>query len=593
MVGWTVSSPPSAPAVAEVARRWTAAVGAAGFLPAGRARTRAALEGLLHELLTALRAPDPDSALLTPGADSALPTPAGSAALPTPDQGHAIGVRLVELRMGSPAAIGATVTLLAEWLPQLAPDASARIPGLLGRITAGAGSAQRTAAVRAAESLNSAEKAHWRRVFAGQQEHLRHQQLHDPYSSLPNRAHLHAHLAERISTAGETGRLGLCLLSIGDFGQLTDAHGDALDDLLAGIGTRLDRLARDHGHFVAHLGDDLFAAVTTTVSSDDLVKTADQARRAINDTLGIPLRVVDGLLEGPAAGTDPHRWIRDARRALGWARQDGGERAVFDPARAAADLRRRRLVADLPGALDNQEIVLHYQPIVDLEDDRVIGVEALARWRHDGRLRGPDEFIPLAEQSGLIHRLGAVVLEQACRQASAWRRAGRPLLLSVNVSPYQLAGPDLSATVAAVLQTTGLPADQLQLEITESAAAERHEHVLRALARLGVKITLDDFGTGYANLAALTHLPITGAKLDRRFIQAAAAGNDTSLALIRHLLGLFQRLGLAVVAEGIETSAQRFLLSGLGYRHGQGFLLGRPQPAGTLTDQLLDRPPSR
>ena len=560
------SSPP--PAVQETARRWTTAVAAVGFLPAGRARTRAALELLLHELLAALRAPDPDQT------------------------GHGVGVRLVELRMGSPAAIGATIALLAERLPRLVSGASdrERIPGVLGQLAAGASSAQRTAAVRAAETLNRAEKLHWRRVFADQQDRLRRQQLHDPYSLLPNRAHLHDHLTERITAAGETGRLGVCLLSIGDFGQLSDAHSDALDELLAGIGVRLDRLATDDGHFVAHLGDDLFAVVTATASLDDLVKAADQARSAIagpgSGTHDTPIRVIDGLTEERAAGTNPDRWIRDARRALSWARQDGQERGVFEPARAVDDLRRQSTAAAIPDALENREFVCHYQPIVDLNTGRVMGVEALARWQQPGRLLVPRDFITLAEQNGMIHRLGAAVLHQASRQAAAWRAGGLPLVMSVNVSPYQLTDPDLTATIAGVLESTGLPADQLQLEITESAAVERYEHVLRNLAGLGVRIALDDFGTGFANLAALTRLPITCAKLDRRFIQEAAAGSDPALAMLRHLLGLFDRLNFTVVAEGIETEAQQYLLTGLGYRYGQGFLLGRPQPADLLTERL-------
>jgi EAL domain-containing protein (putative c-di-GMP-specific phosphodiesterase class I) len=155
--------------------------------------------------------------------------------------------------------------------------------------------------------------------------------------------------------------------------------------------------------------------------------------------------------------------------------------------------------------------------------------------------------------------------------------------MSVNVSPYQLADRALPAKIAAILQSTGMPAADLQLEITESAAVERHSDVLTEVAGLGVKIALDDFGTGFANLAALTRLPITCVKLDRQFIQEAFSGDDTTLALLRHLLGLFRRLKVTVVAEGIENEAQQYLLTVLGYQYGQGFHLGRPQPADALT----------
>jgi diguanylate cyclase (GGDEF)-like protein len=562
---------PPAVSVREAAGQWTAAVAAAGFLPAGRARTRTALEQLLSDLVPTLGAPTLD-----------------------PMAGHRVGVRLVELRMASPAALGATITVLSTQLPQLAGDAlsRARIPAVLGQLTAGFSTAQRTAAVRAAETLNQSEKLHWRRVYAGYQQRLRHQQLHDPHSRLPNRAHLHAHLTDRAAHASDTDRLGVCLLSIGDFDDLSDSYGDdAINDLLADIGARLRLLATEHDYFAAHLGDDLFAIVTATTCLDDLAKAADHARRALAGlTVGAhqaPVTITDGLVEAPAANTSAPHWIRDSRCALGWARQEGLERAWFDPARAAADLLRHRLAATIPHALDNGEFICHYQPIVDLNTGAITGVEALARWQQPQRLLGPQDFIPVAEHQGLIYRLGASILEQACRQAAQWRALGHHLTLSVNVSPYQLADPALTATIRGILHATGLPAISLQLEITESAAIERHHTVLRDLASLGIQIALDDFGTGYSNFAALIDLPIACAKLDRRFIQDAAAGSSRAIALLRHLLGMLRRLNITAVAEGIETAAQQYLLTGLGYQHGQGFHLARPQAADALTNHLI------
>ena len=572
--------PPVVPAIQDTARQWADAVAAVAFLPAGRARTRAALELLLRELLAGVHEPALDLAA-----------------------GQRVGARLVELRMSSPAAIGAATAVLAARLPHLVDDGPAqlRIPVMLGQLVAGFSTAQRAAAVRAAETLNRSEKRHWRHVEAQRQQLWQHQLLHDPASQLPNRAALHDHLTARISDPNVV-RLGVGLVSIGDFAQLSDAHGDALDDLLAGVGARLGQLTAEHEHYLAaHLGDDLFAVTAATTSIDDLVKAADQARHALAGlTAGAydtPVTLTCGLVEGPAAGTSAQRWIRDARHALGWARQDGHDRAVFDPARAAGDLRRQHTAAQMPEALDRGEFIAHFQPIVDLDTGRVTAVEALARWQRPDRLAGPDEFIALAETNGLIHRLGATILEQACQQAAVWRREGHDLTISVNVSPYQLTDPALPTAVTGALQTTGLPAGNLQLEITESAAAERHSDTLRDLANLGVRIALDDFGTGYANLAALTRLPVTCVKVDRRFVHAAAAGDSTNIALLRHLLGLFRRLNITAVAEGIETEAQQYLLTGLGYEYGQGLHLARPGSADTTSHHLqhLDggTPPER
>ncbi|GGK76192.1 putative bifunctional diguanylate cyclase/phosphodiesterase [Mangrovihabitans endophyticus] len=561
---------PLSPEAQAVARRWTADVAAAGFLPAGRGRARAALEDLLRQLLDAVHA-EPFN----------------------PAPGYQIGRRLVELRMSSPAVIGSTIALLAERLPELAgdPPGRRRIPHLMAGIAAGFSAAQRSAAVGAAEDMNRSEKLHWRRVQAGYQEQLRHTQLHDPQSQLPNRAHLLTHLTDRIATASPDARLGVGLLSIGDFAELSDTYGhDDLDLLLAAIGARLQQLAAAHGCFVAHLGDDLFALVVATGCLDDLAKAVDHACHAL--AASAPgacqprIRTVEGLVEGPLQGTTAQAWIRDARCALGWARHDRRDRACYDPARAAADLRRHRLTGAMPTALDRGDFMPHFQPIYDLRSRRITGVEALARWRHGGQVLSPHDFIDLAEQSGQICRLGRSMLDQACRQAVIWREQGHRLTLSVNLSPHQLAEPDLPATVAGLLHDTGLPAAALQLEITESAAVEHHHQVINDLAGIGVQIAIDDFGTGYSNLAALSRLPVRCLKLDQQFIRQAPTAQ--AVTVLRHTRLLCQDLDIEVIAEGIESAGDERLLTDLGYTRGQGFRLARPAPAHTVT-QLLAR----
>ncbi|MFI5890788.1 putative bifunctional diguanylate cyclase/phosphodiesterase [Actinoplanes sp. NPDC051513] len=506
---------------------WLRGVTGAVFVPGVRARARAALRELLEELVAAVRAEPFD-----------------------PAAGDRIGTELVDLRMSAPPVIGMTVRLLAARLPPLIEGdpavVRARILDLLEHVTTGFVAAQRDAAVRAAEQMNRSEKIHWRRVQTDLQRRLQH----DPVTGLPNEQQLRQHLA-----AGDG--MGLCLLGIDRFPELADTLGH--DTLLTAVAAMLRQIT---GVFLAHLGNDQFALVA---DANDLLKAADEARRVL-----LPLRVDvrAALVEG--AGRTPDDWLRDARLALGWARQDRRDHAVFEPGRAEIDRRRHRLAADLPSALDNGEIVAHYQPLYRLADRAVIGAEALARWQRPagGPLLGPPDFITLAERTGLIRPLGRQVLEQACRQGARWRRAGHDLLISVNLSPLQLSEPTLPADVADILHRAGLPAGNLQLEITESAALDHGSVTLRQVADLGVRLALDDFGTGYSSLATLSRLPVSTVKLAAEFLAEPR--------VLQHAIALGHALDLTVTAEGIETAAQESLLRSLGCDIGQGFHFGRP-----------------
>jgi EAL domain-containing protein (putative c-di-GMP-specific phosphodiesterase class I) len=516
------------PARADLAEEWLRGIARAGFVPGVRARARAALQELLEELVAAVRAEPFDASV-----------------------GDRIGAELVDLRMSAPPVIGMTVHLLAAELPPLiGGDLSivrVRVLDLLEHVTTGFVTAQRNAAVGAAEQMNRSEKIHWRRVQTDLQQRLQH----DPVTGLPNEQQLRQHLA-----AGDG--IGLCLLGIDRFPELADTLGR--DTLLTAVAAMLRQLT---GVFVAHLGNDEFALV-----AEDLPKVADEARRVL---LPLHVDVRAGLVEAAGGGAPDDR-LRDARLALGWARQDRRDHAVFEPARAEADRRRHRLAADLPSALDNGEIVAYYQPLYRLADRAVIGAEALARWqRPGGPLLGPPDFITLAEHTGLIRPLGRHVLERACRQAARWRRAGHDLMVSVNLSPLQLSEPTLPADVADILHRAGLPPGNLQLEITESVALDDGYAALRRLADLGVRLAMDDFGTGYSSLSLLSKLPISTVKLAAEFLAEPA--------VLRHTIALCHALDLTVTAEGIETAEQESLLRSLGCDTGQGYHFGRPSPA--------------
>ncbi|WP_179855610.1 bifunctional diguanylate cyclase/phosphodiesterase [Paractinoplanes atraurantiacus] len=541
---------------------WLRGVVAAGFVPGVRSRVRAALRDLLEEFVAAVRAEPFD-----------------------PARGARIGAELVDLRMSAPPVLGTTVALFAGRLPAaiagadgeqgrartLGPggeqgrarslgadgeQARARVLALLETLTTGFVAAQRDAALRAAEQMNRAEKIHWRGVQLDLQQRLQRALLHRPDTGLPNEQHLRKHLAETIAVrSGE--RLGLCLISLDRYDEVTDTLGPENGvRLLAEVARRLRPLG-----FLAHLADDRFAILLAGTSGvDDVVKVADRAIRLLAQDAAVTV----GVVERAAAGTDPDTWLHDARLALRWAGHDERGRGVgvFEVGRAEEDRRRHRLAAALPAALAAGEFTLQYQPLVRLADGAVIGVEALARWR---RLE-PRQFIAMAERTGVIHELGRSLLEQAGRAGAA--RAD--LRMSVNVSPVQLAAPGLVAAVAGILHRTGMPAERLQLEITETAAVIEHRAVLDRLAALGLRLALDDFGTGYSSLAELASLPFAEVKLAAEFLTAHGE-------VLRHVVGLCHALGVTVTAEGIESGEQARALREAGCDHGQGYLFGRPR----------------
>ncbi|RQW97737.1 putative bifunctional diguanylate cyclase/phosphodiesterase [Micromonospora globispora] len=438
------------------------------------------------------------------------------------------------------------------------------------------------------------------------QQRLRFQALHDPLTGLPNRTLFFETLGHVFETARPEQRVGICFLDLDGFKAINDSLGHDLGDrLLIVIGRRLADCVAGRGHLVARMGGDEFVILVDSGDGiDDAVEVAELALAAVS----APVHVGDqqlavsasiGIVECPAAETSASELMKAADTTLYWAKAEGrGRWAVYDPERSAADIARSALAAGLPAALDRGEFVLHYQPIVSLLDGAMVAVEALVRWQHpELGLIGPDRFIGLAEETGLIVRLGAWVLRQACRDAESWRRAcpDTRLVVSVNLAARQADDPAIVETVAEGLRTTGLPADLLQLELTESAVMGTAGEPLRALhqlADLGVRLAIDDFGTGYSNLAYLRRLPIHCVKLAGPFVEGIradgvdAAADHRDERIVDALVRLAHALELWVTAEAVETGVQAERLRALRCDTGQGRWFGPPVPADQIRGRL-------
>ncbi|WP_217545523.1 bifunctional diguanylate cyclase/phosphodiesterase [Streptomyces sp. GbtcB6] len=450
------------------------------------------------------------------------------------------------------------------------------------------------------------------------QARLRHLQMHDPVTRLPNRTLFFERLsaaleAESYEQSG-TGRIGLCYLDLDGFKAVNDTLGHRVGDrLLAAVAERLTRVADEAGFaragapLVARLGGDEFALLvedsTGTEQLADLAESALAALQAPFDLAGqrLSLSASIGVVERHAAGTTATGLMQAADTTLYWAKADGKSRwTLFDPERNAHLVTRQALSSTLRPAIERGEFVLDYQPLVGMGDGRLNGVEALVRWHHPqfGTLT-PNRFIGLAEEDGSIVPLGRWALTTACRQARRWQldHPGEPpIFVSVNVAVRQVWDSDLVADVAETLAETGLAPHLLQLELTESAvmgSAGRPLQALQALSDMGVRIAIDDFGTGYSNLAYLSRLPVSVLKLDGSFVRGfqyddpGDRPNPADEVVVEAMIQLAHRLGLTVTAECVETSAQASRLRHIGCDTGQGWLYSRPVTPDRISE-LLD-----
>ncbi|MEU1304738.1 putative bifunctional diguanylate cyclase/phosphodiesterase [Streptomyces shenzhenensis] len=449
------------------------------------------------------------------------------------------------------------------------------------------------------------------------QARLRHLQMHDPVTRLPNRTLFFERLTAALETdaheQGGTGRVGLCYLDLDGFKAVNDTLGHRVGDrLLAAVAERLTRVADEAGRgragtpLVARLGGDEFAVlVEDSTGTDQLAELAAAALTALRapfDLAGrrLSLTASIGVVERHTAGTTATGLMQAADTTLYWAKADGkGRWTLFDPERNAHLMTRQALSSALRPAIERGEFALDYQPLVGMEDGRLRGVEALARWHHPqfGTL-APNRFIGLAEEDGSIVPLGRWALVTACRQARRWQldHPGEPpIFVSVNVAVRQVWDSDLVADVADALARTDLAPHLLQLELTESAvmgSAGRPLEALQALSDMGVRIAIDDFGTGYSNLAYLSRLPVSVLKLDGSFVRGfqydepGDRPNPADEVVVEAMIQLAHRLGLTVTAECVETSAQATRLRHIGCDTGQGWLYSRPVSPDRISELL-------
>ncbi len=421
---------------------------------------------------------------------------------------------------------------------------------------------------------------------------VKHQAAHDALTGLANRA-LFGDLLR--STLKRGVGVSVLFVDLDDFKAVNDSLGHAVgDDLLAAVSARLVACMRA-GDTVARLGGDEFAVLIEGADERAAVQTAERLLSALGMPLALPgttmtVRASIGIAVTPPGTGDAGEVLRNADVAMYAAKEAGkGRLAVFEPGMHTRALDLIEQEHDLREATAQDQFVLHYQPVVELASGRLAGVEALVRWRHPARgLLSPSEFIPLAETTGIVVDLGRSILDKACRQAMGWRE-GADLRLGVNLSARQLTDPGLIGQVAATLSATRLPAERLVLEITETALLNSApDRVLTELRELGARIALDDFGTGYSSLEHLQRFPVDAIKIDKVFVDRITGGLRES-ALARAIVQLGQTMGLATVAEGVETADQAAVLRELGCGHGQGYFFARPMSSQSL-ERLLREP---
>ena len=438
------------------------------------------------------------------------------------------------------------------------------------------------------------------------EEQLTHQAFHDALTGLANRALFRDRLGHAMARSRGAGGYGVLFIDLDDFKNVNDSLGHAAGDtLLREMTGRLRECLRD-GDTAARLGGDEFAVLLEDVESDERCK--DIARRLLG-ALARPFDVGGtevstgasiGIALGHAGPFTPEDLMRNADLALYEAKKGGKNRyAVYASTMHQTALARLSLTNDLRHALERNQLVVHYQPLVALETGNIIGLEALVRWEHpDLGLLAPGQFITLAEETGLIVPLGAMVLRTALRAAVGWQRGKtghQDLRIAVNISGRQLQEPSIVEDVRSIISSSGIDPTTVVLEITESVLLPGDGVVverLNALAELGLHLYIDDFGTGYSSLSYLQTLPVNGLKLAQEFVEALP-GNDTESGLVRTIKDLAEALGLsAVIAEGIERPEQWASLLSLGYSVGQGFHLAVPMPAERVPDFLsgLSRP---
>jgi diguanylate cyclase (GGDEF)-like protein len=428
------------------------------------------------------------------------------------------------------------------------------------------------------------------------QEALTYQARHDPVTGLVNRAALMDRLSRAVADLeGTNDQLALLFVDLDDFKSVNDTLGHGTGDrVLREVGRRLTGISR-RVDTVARLGGDEFVLLCTALrASDDLALICDRAMRAVCEPLqdGSDDVTVTGSLGAVLTsepGVEPDQLLQQADIAMYAAKRRGGNRfEVYTAELRGVATSSRGVAAELRRAIDGSELFVLYQPVFDLRDGSILGAEALVRWRHPERgVIPPAEFVPVAERRGLISAIGRFVLNEVCRQIAAWMSTGScpaQLTIGVNLSGRELQDPGLVENVARTLQRHGIAPKRLVLEITENVLLGELGGALGAiesLAELGVRIALDDFGTGYSTLAHLRQLRTDILKIDRSFV-SQLGGQSRDREIIAAVTGMAHALGMTVVAEGVETEAQRDELTAIGCDAAQGFLFAPPLTADAL-----------
>ena len=427
------------------------------------------------------------------------------------------------------------------------------------------------------------------------EDRLRHLALHDALSGLPNRAYFAERLEtmiERVNRGGSAGAV-LCI-DLDHFKDVNDTLGHHVgDDLIGAVTKRLRHIVREEA-LVARLGGDEFAIITPgATDTSTLMTIADRVIASLcapyaiaGHTLVIGASIGIAVIDRPSLRA--HDIMRYADMALYRAKNEGRRRAcIYDDAMNADLVQRKELEHDLREAIENEGLHLLYQPVFSADGEKVVGVEALARWNHPTRgAIPPTEFIPIAEHSGLIIALGEWALRRACLDAARW-----PIALAVNVSPLQFRRPDFVEMVERILKETGFDHARLELEITESTLlgnVEGAEAAMRRLKALGVRLALDDFGTGYSSLLYLRRFPFDKLKIDRSFVRSIESAAEAA-PIVHAIVSLGRGLGMKVTAEGVETAEQHLFLRAAGVHFMQGFRFGKPETTAQIERRLAEQ----
>ena len=438
--------------------------------------------------------------------------------------------------------------------------------------------------------------------------------ISDPLTGLPNRLLLQDRLQrvlERLRRRGDEC-FSVLLVDIDRFNVINDGLGHVVGDrLLAAVARRLDSCIRSvdtvarigDGHTIARLGGDEFTLLLENIGDpDNAIRVADRIHRELEspfdlDGCEVETSVSIGIVATESGYDRADEVLRDADTAMNRAKASGGGvTEVFDAEMRGRAVKRFQLEIDLRKATEREEWRTHYQPIISVSSGEIVGFEALVRWQHPQRgLIAPSEFIPLAEETGLIVPLSQWILRHACSQLNSWKarlRDGSPLMISVNLSAKHLSAPDLIDQIGRALDESGLKPSNLKLEITESAIVDDPERAATTLAQIKamqVNLAIDDFGTGYSSLTYLHRFPVDTLKIDRSFVGRIGSGSE-AVEMVHTIVSLAHNLGMDVIAEGVESADQLALLQELGCEYAQGFLFSRPVDKEAAEALLLARP---